>query len=180
MSIFTPFTKLCKSYTLSSFESVFFLASCIFNTLPWPNNKILELSKSKVLANDRIKAAHMTSSVFDREENIVRNGKNASYQGFLLFSPLMAKPKGTIGLHSVCQSIHPSVRQFQFSGLFSKTLPYINLIFGMEVNLHVLQIKFQFRYIPSIFGEITGLGLGKFQQLNSFPDFLSKRLQILT
>ena len=56
----------------------------------------------------------------------------------------------------------------------------IDLIFGMEVNLHVLQIKFEFRYAPLIFGEITGLGLSKFQQSNSFPDFFSKRLQILT
>ena len=32
-----------------------------------------------------------------------------------------------------------------------------NLIVGMEVNHHVLQIEFEFRYSPSIFGEITSL-----------------------
>ena len=46
----------------------------------------------------------------------------------------------------------------------------------MEVNLHVLQIEFEFYYAPSIFGEITGLGLSKFQRSNSFPDFLLKTL----
>ena len=50
----------------------------------------------------------------------------------------------------------------------------------MKVNLHVLLIKFEFRYAPSIFGEITGLGLSKFHWSNSFLDFFSKRLQILT
>ena len=50
----------------------------------------------------------------------------------------------------------------------------------MEINFHVLQIEFEFRYTPSIFGEITGLGPSKFQGSNSFPDFFSKRLQILT
>ena len=50
----------------------------------------------------------------------------------------------------------------------------------MEINFHVLQMEFEFRYTPSIFGEITGLGLSKFQQSNSFLDSFSKRLQILT
>ena len=50
----------------------------------------------------------------------------------------------------------------------------------MEVDLHVLQIEFEFRYAPSIFGEIRGLGLSKFQRSNSFLDFFSKHLQILT
>ena len=50
----------------------------------------------------------------------------------------------------------------------------------MEINFHVLQIEFEFRYVPSIFGEITGLVLSKFQRWNSFPDFFPKCLQILT
>ena len=29
-------------------------------------------------------------------------------------------------------------------------------------------MEFEFRYAPSIFGEIMGLGLGKFQQSNSY------------
>ena len=51
----------------------------------------------------------------------------------------------------------------QFSRLFFQTLADIDLIFAMEVNHHVLQIKFYFRYASLIFGEITDLGLSKFQ-----------------
>ena len=50
----------------------------------------------------------------------------------------------------------------------------------MEVNHHDLQIKWEFRYPPLIFGQISGLGLGKFLWWNSFPDFFPKRLPILT
>ena len=50
----------------------------------------------------------------------------------------------------------------------------------MEINFNVLQIEFEFRYAPSIFCEITGLGLSTVQRSNSFRDFFSKRLQILT
>ena len=86
----------------------------------------------------------------------------------LLFSPLPAKPKGTLGLHSVHLSVHPSVSpsvspEYQFSGLFSYTLADIDRNFGMKVNHHDLQIKFEFCYAPLIFGEITGFGLSKFQ-----------------
>ena len=35
-------------------------------------------------------------------------------------------------------------------------LANIDLIFGMEVSQHVLQIKFEFQYTPLIFGEISG------------------------
>ena len=68
----------------------------------------------------------------------------------------------------------------QFSGLFFYMLADIDLSFGMEVSHHVLQIEFEFCYAPSIFGEIMDLGLSKFQWSNSFPDFPSIRLQILT
>ena len=39
----------------------------------------------------------------------------------------------------------------------------IDLIFGMEVTHHVLQIEFEFCYPPLVFGKITGLWLSKFQ-----------------
>ena len=38
-----------------------------------------------------------------------------------------------------------------------QTLADIDLIFGMEVNHHVLQIDLEFRFAPSISGEITRL-----------------------
>ena len=56
----------------------------------------------------------------------------------------------------------------------------IKLNFGMQVNHCYLQMKFEFRYAPSIFGEFTGLGLIKFHGSYSFPDFFPERLQILS
>ena len=60
-----------------------FLQNPNYNTLP--KNKSLDLSKLKAFAGDKKNAIHMTSSVFDREENIVGKGKNVGYQNFLLF-----------------------------------------------------------------------------------------------
>ena len=45
---------------------------------------------------------------------------------------------------------------------------------------HDLQIEFDFRYAPSIFCEITDLGLSKFQWSNSFLHFFPKHLDILS
>ena len=49
------------------------------------NDKILNLSKLKALADDKINVAKMIIYVFDRAENIVEKGENAGYQHFLLF-----------------------------------------------------------------------------------------------
>ena len=46
----------------------------------------------------------------------------------------------------------------------------IELIFGMEVNHHDIQIEFEFCFTSLIFREITPLTLSKFHQWNSFPD----------
>ena len=54
-----------------------------FNSLP--NGKILEWSKLKAFADDKINVAEMIFSLSDREENIVGKGENAGYQQFLLF-----------------------------------------------------------------------------------------------
>ena len=50
-----------------------------------PNNKTLDWSKLKGLADDKLLAAQMVKSVFHRAENIEGKGENASYQHFLLF-----------------------------------------------------------------------------------------------
>ena len=50
----------------------------------------------------------------------------------------------------------------------------IDLIFGMLVSHHDLQIEFEFRYAPVIFDKITGFGLSKIHQSNSFLDFFPK------
>ena len=68
-------------------------------------------------------------------------------------------------------------RSNSFLDFFLNTCRYW-LIFGMS---YIIIIKFEFCYAPSIFGEITGLGLSKYQWSNSFPHFFStKHLQILS
>ena len=57
-----------------------------------PNNKILDLTKLKAYADDKINLAQMMISVFDdRVENIVGKGENAGYQHFHLFSQCFQK-----------------------------------------------------------------------------------------
>ena len=50
-----------------------------------PNDKILDWSKFKVFANDKINVTEKSKSVFRRADNIVGKGENAGYQYFLLF-----------------------------------------------------------------------------------------------
>ena len=50
-----------------------------------PNNKILDQSKLKEFADDKIEVLKMMIFVFDMVENIVGKGENAGYQHFLLF-----------------------------------------------------------------------------------------------
>ena len=56
-----------------------------------PNNKILDVTKLKAFAEDRIDLAQMMISVFNRIENIVGEGENAGYQHFLLFPQCFRK-----------------------------------------------------------------------------------------
>ena len=72
--------------------SEFGLRSYLLTLLPinsLPNEKILDCSKSKVFADDKIKVLKMIIFVLDRVENIVRKGESAGYHGyqhFLLFA----------------------------------------------------------------------------------------------
>ena len=54
-----------------------------YNSLP--NDKILDMTKLKAFADDRINEAQMMISVFDGVENIVGKGENAGNQHFLPF-----------------------------------------------------------------------------------------------
>ena len=56
-----------------------------------PNDKILDWSKLKVFADDKIKLAKMMIFVFDTIENIVGKGENAGNQHFLLFPQCFQK-----------------------------------------------------------------------------------------
>ena len=50
-----------------------------------PNGTILDWTKFKAFANDKLNVAKIMISVLDRAENIVGKGDNAGYQHFLCF-----------------------------------------------------------------------------------------------
>ena len=52
---------------------------------PLPNNKILEVTKLKAFADEKLNFAKMMIALFDKIENTMRKGENAGDQHFLLF-----------------------------------------------------------------------------------------------
>ena len=60
-----------------------------FNSLP--NDKILDWSRLKALADDKINVTEKLKFVLRRVENIVGKGENAGYQHFLLFPQCFQK-----------------------------------------------------------------------------------------
>ena len=60
------------------------------NSLPY--DKILDWSKLKAFADDKINVTEGLKSALGREENIMRKGENAGYQHFLLFQQCFQKP----------------------------------------------------------------------------------------
>ena len=67
---------------------------------PFPNGKILDMTKLKAFAEDKLMVPKMTISIFDRVENTVGKGENAGYQHFLLF-PLCFPKASSLGLLKV-------------------------------------------------------------------------------
>ena len=69
---------------------------------PLPNDNILDVTKLKAFADDKLNVARMMNSLLDREENTVGKGENAGYQHFLLFTQCFPKPSSlgslTVGL----------------------------------------------------------------------------------
>ena len=63
--------------------------SNFFNSLP--NNKILDLSKLKAFADDKINAAQKLKICYGTIENILGKGENAGDQHFLLFPQCFLK-----------------------------------------------------------------------------------------
>ena len=59
---------------------------------PFPNGKILDLSKFKAFAEDKIDVSKKMIFVLGRVENIVGNGENAGYRHFLHFPERFQKP----------------------------------------------------------------------------------------
>ena len=67
----------------------------VFSTLfsnPFPNSKILDHSKLKAFADDKIDVSKRLISVWGRVENIVGNGENAGYWHFLVFPQCFEEP----------------------------------------------------------------------------------------
>ena len=58
---------------------------------PFSNDRLLDITKLKISADNKINEAQIMISVFDRVENIVRKGGNAGYQHFLLFPQCVQK-----------------------------------------------------------------------------------------
>ena len=54
-----------------------------------PNDKILDMTKLKAFADDKLKVAKLTVSLFDKSRK--ECGKNGGYQHFLLFPHLKAQ-----------------------------------------------------------------------------------------
>ena len=74
--------KLCPSYIGMYFNSI-------------PNDKILDQSKLKAFADDKINMTENLKFVLGRLENIVEKGENAGYQHFLLFPQCLQKVSDT-------------------------------------------------------------------------------------
>ena len=55
----------------------------VLNSLP--NKNVLDRTKFKAFADDKLNVAKILIYVFDRVENIMGKGENAGYQHFLLF-----------------------------------------------------------------------------------------------
>ena len=74
----------------------------LINSLP--NGNVLDWTKVKVFADDKLNYATIINSVFDRIENIVGKGENAGYQHFLLFPQCFQKYSfsGSLKVGIVC------------------------------------------------------------------------------
>ena len=60
-----------------------------------PNSKILDWSKVKAFADDKINVTEKLKFVLGRVENMVGKGENAGYQHFLLFPQCFQKDSYT-------------------------------------------------------------------------------------
>ena len=75
-------------------EHIINLLSDILN--PLPNYKILDVTKLKAFAVNKLNFVKMTISLFYGVENIVGKGENAGYQHFLLFPQCFPNEEGSL------------------------------------------------------------------------------------
>ena len=62
---------------------------CVFNTIP--SEKVLDMTKFKAFADDKIILTQKSKFMLERVENIVGKRENASYQQFLLYPQCFPK-----------------------------------------------------------------------------------------
>ena len=76
-------------------EECIFFPIAAFISLPWytslSNDKILDVTKLKAFADNKLNIAKMTIFLFDRVENTGGKGENAGCQHFLLSPPVFSK-----------------------------------------------------------------------------------------
>ena len=65
---------------------------------PLPNDKILDETKLKAFADDKLNIVKMMNSLYNRVENTVGKGENAGYQHLLLFPQCFPKPSSLCSL----------------------------------------------------------------------------------
>ena len=76
-------TEILLKTALNTIQSVYLQSRFLFN--PFPHNKILDQTKLKAFADDKLNVTKMIVSALDRVENIVGKRKNCLYKQFLLF-----------------------------------------------------------------------------------------------
>ena len=83
---------------------------------PLPNDKVLDWSKLKVLADDKITVTEKLKFALGRVENIVGKGENAGYKYFLLFLHCFQKVSfpGLLKVGIVRESVNQRNRGYLF------------------------------------------------------------------
>ena len=88
-TLFTPVRRKKKKKKPSAKVNLKILGKYVDYSIhpfsPFPNDIILDRTKSKAFAENKLHIAKMTFSRFDRVENNVGKGENAGYQHFLFF-----------------------------------------------------------------------------------------------
>ena len=97
------------------FSKGFFLrvvknCDCVVKRYSLPNDIILDLSKLKAFADEKILVNEKLQFFWGRTENIVRKGENAGYQHFLLFPQCLKKASFLAIVINQCPaSVHVTV-----------------------------------------------------------------------
>ena len=84
-------SQLCQIILKSIHKYIYLLHKSQTHFNPLPNDNILDQSKLKAFAGDKLKVIHVAKIVPDKIETIVGKEENAGYQHFLLFPQCFQK-----------------------------------------------------------------------------------------